>query len=173
MKNTNSEINQITEHFNINEFRCNDYWKTKVPEHYLQNVYYLAVQLQKIRDVLELDMLRITSGYRTPEHNKNIKGAINSYHTKAMAVDMVQITYTNDDFYYLIKRLIDLQIIPQGELLKYDSWVHYAPRFELSHYPIAEQDLAGNKFSYDKQKTKNIIKQRKFNEHSGRKLKKI
>lgn len=38
--------------------------------------------------ICRLIPLRITSGYRTPEHNRKIGGATNSYHKFGLAVDL-------------------------------------------------------------------------------------
>ena len=126
---------QITKHFNAVEFYCNDPLRTAPPACLKLNIYYVAIQLQKIRDYLELDMLRINSAYRTKQYNANVGGSVNSNHLTAQAVDITQVNYTNDDFYNLIKKLVDLGLIPNGEILKYESFVHYAPEIELNHLP--------------------------------------
>ena len=126
---------QITKHFNAVEFYCNDPLRTAPPACLKLNIYYVAIQLQKIRDYLELDMLRINSAYRTKQYNANVGGSVNSNHLTAQAVDISQVNYTNDDFYNLIKKLVDLGLIPNGEILKYETFVHYAPEIELNHLP--------------------------------------
>ena len=50
---------QITKNFNAVEFYCNDPSRTVPPSSMKLNIFYIAIQLQKIRDYLELDMLRI------------------------------------------------------------------------------------------------------------------
>lgn len=126
---------QITKNFNAVEFYCNDPFRTAPPACYKLNIYYVAIQLQKIRDYLELDMLRINSAYRTKQYNANVGGSLNSNHLTAQAVDITQVNYTNDDFFKLIKKLVDLGLIPNGEILKYETFVHYAPEIELNHLP--------------------------------------
>jgi len=42
--------------------------------------------IQRLRNSTGLPII-ITSGYRTPEHNKKVGGAKDSYHLKGMAVD--------------------------------------------------------------------------------------
>ena len=126
---------QITKNFNAVEFYCNDPFRTVPPACLKLNIYYLAVQLQKIRDYLELDMLRINSAFRTKQYNANVGGSLNSNHLTAQAADITQVNYTNDDFFNLIKKLVDLGLIPNGEILKYETFVHYAPEIELNHLP--------------------------------------
>lgn len=135
---------QITKNFNAVEFYCNDPFRTVPPASLKLNVYYVAVQLQKIRDYLELDMLRINSAYRTKQYNDNVGGSLNSNHLTAQAVDITQVNYTNDDFFNLIKKLVYLGLIPNGEILKYETFVHYAPEIEINHLP-----LLNNSLSYD------------------------
>lgn len=132
---------QITKNFNAVEFYCNDPFRTVPPACLKLNIYYVAVQLQKIRDFLELDMLRINSAYRTKQYNKNVNGSLNSNHLTAQAVDITQVNYTNKDFFKLIKKLVELNLIPNGEILEYDTFVHYAPDIYISHLPIHNTSL--------------------------------
>lgn len=126
---------QITKNFNAVEFYCNDPFRTVPPACFKMNIYYIAVQLQKIRDYLELDMLRINSAYRTKQYNENVGGSSSSNHLTAQAVDITQVNYTNDDFHKLILKLVNLGLIPGGEILKYETFVHYAPEIEVNHLP--------------------------------------
>ena len=50
--------------------------------------YRLANRLQVIRDLVQRPV-RVTSGYRTPEHNKAVGGSKNSLHLSGMAADIV------------------------------------------------------------------------------------
>ena len=138
---------QITKNFNAVEFYCNDPFRTVPPASLKLNIYYVAIQLQKIRDYLELDMLRINSAYRTKQYNANVGGSLNSNHLTAQAVDITQVNYTNDDFFNLIKKLVDLGLIPNGEILKYETFVHYAPEVELNHLPQLNTSLVNDTFA--------------------------
>lgn len=77
---------QLTPSFKLSEFlRAED----PLPAPWiLDNLKALANRLQVIRDLLGRP-IRITSGYRTPEHNKAVGGEPNSYHLKGMAADIV------------------------------------------------------------------------------------
>ena len=56
------------------------------PEGYYWSILIMAEALQKVRDIINNKII-IRSGYRTPEWNKYIDGAKNSYHMKGKAVD--------------------------------------------------------------------------------------
>lgn len=53
----------------------------------LKNIELLANRLQVVRDLLGKP-IKITSGYRTPEHNRAIGGSTGSYHLTGQAADI-------------------------------------------------------------------------------------
>ncbi|WP_448826708.1 D-Ala-D-Ala carboxypeptidase family metallohydrolase [Capnocytophaga bilenii] len=55
----------------------------------MPNVKALAQQLEVLRAALGNKPIIITSGYRTPAHNKKVGGADNSQHLTASAADIV------------------------------------------------------------------------------------
>lgn len=72
---------QLTPNFNLREFQCRHCGQVKIcPK--------LVNLLQILREKLDRP-ITITSGYRCPEHNKNVGGAPNSYHAKGMAADIL------------------------------------------------------------------------------------
>ena len=73
---------QLTKNFKLSEFQGND----PIPQDYIGNVKEVAIQLQKVRDLLGKPII-ITSGYRSPAHNKKIGGATYSQHLTGKAVD--------------------------------------------------------------------------------------
>jgi uncharacterized protein YcbK (DUF882 family) len=77
---------QITPNFKLSEFiRPQD----ELPEDWvLDNIYHLAHRLQVVRDILNKP-IKITSGYRTPAHNKAVGGSPKSQHITGNAVDIV------------------------------------------------------------------------------------
>lgn len=74
---------QLTKNFNSDELDCkctrDDCLVTKIDLDHIVN-------LQKLRD--SIGPLKITSGYRCPEHNKAIGGASNSKHMQGLATDL-------------------------------------------------------------------------------------
>lgn len=76
---------KLTEHFSLEEFACGD----RLPPLALHgNVRALASVLQVLRNHLGKP-IKITSGWRTHEHNVAIGGARNSPHLWGWAADIV------------------------------------------------------------------------------------
>lgn len=75
---------QLTKNLRLKEFHSKD--GAPMPYEVYLNIRKLAIELQKIRDWYGKPMT-INSGYRSPEHNKAVNGASQSYHMKGMAAD--------------------------------------------------------------------------------------
>ena len=73
---------KLSANFTVREFACSDDSDTVLIDAALVKL------LQQIRNWAGASV-KITSGYRTPTHNKKIGGAANSYHTKGQAADIV------------------------------------------------------------------------------------
>lgn len=80
--------NPVTKNFLWGELvRYVDQWS--VPSDYWGNLRCLAVYvLQPIRDELGIPVT-VTSGYRTPRHNKSVEGADHSQHIYGEAADIL------------------------------------------------------------------------------------
>ncbi len=75
---------QLTEHFNISEFRCKcgGTHDTKLDTE-------LVDKLEKLHTALNCSKIIINSGYRCPTHSVNVGGSSTDYHTKGYAADIV------------------------------------------------------------------------------------
>ena len=75
---------QLTEHFNISEFRCKcgGNHDTKLDTE-------LADKLEQLHTALNCSKIIINSGYRCPTHSVNVGGSAADYHTKGYAADIV------------------------------------------------------------------------------------
>lgn len=122
---------QLTENFNIKEFACKD--GSQVPENLIDNVKLLAENLQVLRYELGLP-IKITSGYRSPEYNKRVRGAKNSQHLQAKAADIQIAGLVPKQVYKTISKLIEAGYMKQGGLSCYKSFVHYDVRGEKARW---------------------------------------
>nr|DAG71448.1 MAG TPA: peptidase [Microviridae sp.] len=102
------------EHFTGKEFRCKDGTKE-----FLYCIELIEV-LEKIRKHFNEPVI-INSGYRTPEWNKKVGGAKNSYHMKGMAADIVVKNHSSKEVAeYASKALSELD----GGVIRYTNFVH-------------------------------------------------
>lgn len=114
---------KLTKNFNREEFDCKD--GTIVPSKYLLNVKEVAENLQVLRDYLEVPVSVTGSGYRTPTHNKKVKGAKNSQHLTASGADINAEGYEPKQLAEVIERLILKGKMKQGGIGIYPNFVHY------------------------------------------------
>jgi uncharacterized protein YcbK (DUF882 family) len=76
---------KLTEHFTVAELNPKGHPLTLEQ---LNNLKALAIKLEAFRKVCGNRPITVTSGYRTPEHNRRVRGATNSYHLKGLAADI-------------------------------------------------------------------------------------
>ena len=102
--------------FKVKEFACKDGSPVTFIDSYLWQV------LDVLREKINKPII-ITSGYRTPEHNARVGGAMYSYHMRGMAADIK----ANMPAKELAKELA--KIVPdECGIIVYDSWVHFDTR---------------------------------------------
>lgn len=115
---------QLTEHFNLKEFESKDGANT--PVQIIENLTELAHELEKIRAEFGLP-IRISSGYRSPQHNAKVGGKVGSYHLQGKAADIWIKGVSPARLYATIEKLIEQGKVKQGGLGLYpdDLFVHY------------------------------------------------
>ena len=126
-------------HFKPTEFSQSGGNKQEVPnEKYWTRLRHLSWQMEIVRAVFNDSVIKILSGYRTPEYNKKIHGAKASQHMQARACDF---TVYDDDFMddfsteLIGKRLIELmkhEVIAKGGVGIYPTFVHYDIRGNIA-----------------------------------------
>ena len=79
----------LTPHFTYGEFWSNSLSGSKIepPEEYLDNIFRVAQNLEKIRVAIDRP-IRISSGWRSPEWNNVIGGSSKSQHLTGKASDI-------------------------------------------------------------------------------------
>ena len=122
---------QLTENFHLAEFHCKS--GADMPDEVFKNIRALAFALQIIRTELKA-AITITSGYRSPAHNRTVGGAQNSQHMTGKAADFKVYGMAPTAVAAIIERLIREGRIPQGGLKAYKSWVHYDIRGERARW---------------------------------------
>jgi uncharacterized protein YcbK (DUF882 family) len=115
-------MSKITNNFSLQEF--NSKCGREIPDNVLPNIIQLAKNLQVLRDSLG-KTISITSGYRSPQHNKKIGGAKDSQHIKGMAADIKVSGMTPKEVALVIEGLIESGKMKQGGIGIYPSWIHY------------------------------------------------
>lgn len=113
---------QLSEHFSTQEFRCKHCGLlVKIDDE-------LLAKLEQLRELAGGHPIKVTSGYRCPEHNFDVGGARDSYHVKGMAADVK------------IEGLSPLDVadlagkVGFGGIGIYPSWTHVDTREEKAQW---------------------------------------
>ena len=119
-------MNGYPKNFRSVELECRSGASCPFPD----RMRHLAWTLQVIRDEFGAP-IRVTSGYRSPEHNKKVGGVKDSQHVQARAADLTPSSGKKDD----LKKLTDVVLalassgkIPNGGIGVYSTFVHYDMR---------------------------------------------
>ncbi|MDC8005405.1 SH3 domain-containing protein [Aureisphaera galaxeae] len=95
-----------------------------VPENYFGNTSECITNLEIIAD--EVKGIRVSSGYRSPEHNATTRGkAEGSFHMYGIAADLVPQKVKVSELHRKILKLISDGRIKAGGVGVYGSFVHY------------------------------------------------
>jgi uncharacterized protein YcbK (DUF882 family) len=115
---------QLTTNFNLSEFNKHGF---ALSETVLRNIQALANNLQILRDEVKKP-IKITSGYRSPEHNAKVGGVKSSRHITGEAADFKIAGMTPKEVAAVIEKLIAAGKMEEGGLGTYSTWVHYDHR---------------------------------------------
>ena len=113
---------EAVSYFKISEFDSKD--GAEMPSDVKMNVIELIDNLNVLRQELGSPLF-VNSGYRSPEHNKNIGGSLNSQHLTGKAADIRSNEYTPKQIKEKIEELIKVGKMKQGGLSAYNTFVHY------------------------------------------------
>lgn len=109
----------VSRHFRAREFACKDGCKFVLISRTLIEI------LEGLREKIG-EEIYINSGFRTPNHNKAVGGALLSYHQYGMAADVRAKTKTPEELY----NLLDEMLAGWGGLELHDTFVHVDVRMK-------------------------------------------
>ena len=113
---------KITANFNKEEFECSD--GSQMPLEVFNNIVELAENLEVLRAHFGAP-IQINSAYRSPVHNRKIGGKPNSQHLGGKAADIVISEVTPSDVADAIEFLIEVGLMKEGGVGRYDTFTHY------------------------------------------------
>jgi uncharacterized protein YcbK (DUF882 family) len=113
---------KLTAHFSKDEFDCTD--GSEMPFEVLNNVIEVANNLEVLRAHFGAP-ITINSAYRSPVYNRSVGGAVNSQHLGGKAADVVIDGVTPDEVADAIDFLIEVGLMKEGGLGRYDTFTHY------------------------------------------------
>jgi uncharacterized protein YcbK (DUF882 family) len=116
---------KLSTNFNLDEFASAD--GTAPSGEVLKNLTELAKNLEVLRKHIG-QPIRVTSGFRSREHNRKIGGAVNSFHVLGMASDIQVAKMSPEQVAKAIELLIAEGKMKEGGLGIYRTWVHYDVR---------------------------------------------
>lgn len=108
----------VGKHFKVKEFACKDGSQAVFIDSYMVDI------LEILRQTIGKP-INVTSGYRTPEHNKRVGGAKYSYHMRGCAADVVVKGMKPKE----VAKTLD-KIAPDSScgIIVEKSWVHFDTR---------------------------------------------
>lgn len=113
---------KLTRNFHKSEFDSKD--GAEMPYNVFLNIQKLATQLQTLRNIINKP-IKINSGYRSPKHNYNVGGSVNSQHLLGKAADIVVSGLEPYQVAEIIEGLINNGDMLQGGIGIYNTFVHY------------------------------------------------
>jgi zinc D-Ala-D-Ala carboxypeptidase len=113
---------QITKHFTLSELTKTSSSISNTPSNSeIDNLYNLALVLEKVRSCIGNLPMTITSGYRSKDLNASIGGSPTSDHCNGLAVDFKVGSLKDAE----VVRLIKSSGIKYDQLILEPSWVHF------------------------------------------------
>lgn len=130
----------ITDHFSLEELVASEVSARRgidnsLPDALLPNIKILCTGLERVREILGNQPLHVNSAFRSPDLNKAVGGARNSWHLKALAADIICPAYGNP--LEICRKLAASDLGYEQLIHEYRSWCHVAfpeagmtPRFQ-------------------------------------------
>jgi len=125
---------KLSEHFTLEEMTRSEYAIRKGIDNtpnaaIVYNLQGVCLGLEIIRKALGKS-INVSSGYRSPEVNKGIGGAVTSQHTVGQAADINVSGMTAEELYLFIKELVDTGQLKVDQCIQeFNAWVHVSFTF--------------------------------------------
>lgn len=110
-------MGDLNKNFNRSEFKCQG---THCCGHSAPVHPELIKAIQELRELAGCSLI-ITSGFRCNQHNIDIGGSENSFHTLGMAVDVYSKNHTPEELALLAEAITAFN---SGGIGIYKSWIH-------------------------------------------------
>jgi len=124
----------LSEHFTLEEMTRSEYAIRKGIDNtpndaIIYNLQAVCMGLEVIRKALGKS-IHVSSGYRSPEVNKGIGGAVTSQHTVGQAADINVSGMTAEELYVFIKQLVNSGQLKVDQCIQeFGAWVHISFTF--------------------------------------------
>ena len=109
-------------------------------EHLVNNI------LDPLRE--EVGKIRINSGYRTPEHNRQVGGSTTSDHIKGCAADIFPLETDIDDVFSLITRKFKYNQVILERNNAGAKWIHISYKKEGNKQQAMTANVVNGKATY-------------------------
>lgn len=117
---------QLSDHFHLSEFDCHDGSLTPLAAQ--DALRHLVTTVLEPMRLAWGGPLVVVSGYRSPNYNRGIGGALQSYHLRGMAVDIAPVMPSRSEALYALVESLIRRGLPVGGLGHYPRWVHVDTR---------------------------------------------
>ena len=106
--------------------------------------------VDKVLDPLreKVGKIKVNSGYRTPEHNRQIGGSPTSQHIKGEAVDIFPLEKDIDDVFALIIREIKYDQVILEKNNSGSRWIHISYKAEGNRQKAMTASVINGKATY-------------------------
>ena len=106
--------------------------------------------VDKILDPLreKVGAIRVNSGYRTPEHNKQIGGATNSQHCRGEAADIFPLEKDIDNVFTMIIREFKYDQVILERNSRGSRWIHISYKAEGNRQKAMTASVINGKATY-------------------------
>ena len=106
--------------------------------------------VNKVLDPLreKVGAIRVNSGYRSPEHNKQIGGATNSQHCKGEAADIYPLEKDIDDVFSIIIREFKYDQVILERNSRGSRWIHISYKTEGNRQKAMTAVVINGKATY-------------------------